>query len=235
MSLKIEVDVPFEAVNTNRAGAYLNSALSAIGFVRSGVPLHVPAAEARTGIGSTEADEDVAVSASSHSSHDGSTTTSPQRERGKPAPGRARRTKDEIAEDDAADAADAAVKAAGEETGAVVADRQISSSPEDRVDPDNDADAAQDAADEAAETAQQKAATGKTLTLDDVRNALGKYVKAYGMAAAQEDGPKCITLMFGEGKVKVSDVPDTQEALARAVAGIEEMIQKNPFNRAADL
>lgn len=153
----------------------------------------------------------------------------PKRERGKPSEGRARRTKEEIAEDEAADAADAAAKTAGEETGAEVADRQISTSPEDRV------DAEQDAADEAAETEAAKVETGNKLTHDDVRNALGAYVKAYGMPAAQEDGPAVITLMFGEGKAKVSDIPDTQEDLAKAVAGIKEMTTKNPYSRAADL
>lgn len=157
------------------------------------------------------------------------TADTPKRERGKAAQGRARRTKEEIAEDEAADAADAAAKTAGEETGAVVADRQISTSPEDRV------DAEQDAADEAAETAAAKVETGNNLTHDDVRNALGAYVKAYGMPAAQEDGPKVITLMFGEGKSKVSDIPDIQEDLAKAVAGIKEMTTKNPYSRAADL
>lgn len=160
--------------------------------------------------------------------------TAPKRERGKPSAGSARRTKAEIAEDEAAEQADAARAAAGAETGAEVADRQISTSPEDRHDPNNPDDVA-DAADEAAETAAVKEAAGNTLTHDDVRNALGAYVKAYGMPAAQEDGPAVITLMFGEGKAKVSDIPNTQEALAKAVAGIKEMTTKNPYSRAADL
>ena len=162
-------------------------------------------------------------------------TPAPQRDRGKPAAGRARRTKEEIAEDEEADRRDAALAQAGTETGAVVQDRQISTSPEDRRDPDNPADAAQDAADEAAETASAKAASGKKLTHDDVRSALGAYVKAYGMAAAQEDGPKVIALMFGAGSSKVSDIPDTPEALAKAVAGVEEMTRKNPYERAPNL
>lgn len=172
-------------------------------------------------------DEGTSTSASSDLS--GATTDTPKRERGKPSGTRARRTKEEIAEDEAADAADAAAKSAGEETGAEVADRQISTSPEDRV------NAEQDAADEAAETAAAKVETGNKLTHDDVRNALGAYVKTYGMPAAQEDGPAVITLMFGEGKAKVSDIPDTQEDLAKAVAGIKEMTTKNPYSRAADL
>jgi len=162
------------------------------------------------------------------------TADGPKRERGKPSAGSTRRTKAEIAEDEAADQADAARAAAGAETGAEVADRQISTSPEDRHDPDNPDDVA-DAADEAAETATAKAETGNKLTHDDVRNALGAYVKAYGMPAAQTDGPAVITLMFGEGKAKVSDIPDTQEDLAKAVAGIKEMTTKNPYSRAADL
>lgn len=166
---------------------------------------------------------------------DNADASATSRERGKPAAGRARRTKEEIAEDEAADAADAARVAAGAETGATVADRQISSGTEDRVDPDNPADAAQDADDEAAETATAKASSDKPLTHDDVRNALGRYVKKFGMDAAQQDGPAVITLMFGEGKAKVSDIPDTQEDLGKAVAGIEEMIIKNPFKRELDL
>jgi hypothetical protein len=177
---------------------------------------------------------DEGTSTSEQSDLSAETTDAPKRERGKAAQGRARRTKEEIAEDEAADKADAAAASAGAETGAEVADRQISTSPEDRHDPNNPDDVA-DAADEAAETAAAKAETGNKLTHDDVRNALGAYVKAYGMPAAQEDGPKVITLMFGEGKSKVSDIPDTQEDLAKAVAGIKEMTTKNPYSRAADL
>ena len=68
-----------------------------------------------------------------------------------------------------------------------------------------------------------------------VRDALGDYVKAYGMEFAMVDGPVVITKLFGEGKVKVSDVPNTQDDLARAVAGIREMLTKNPFGRKAVL
>lgn len=155
----------------------------------------------------------------------------PQRERGKPSPGKARRTKEEIAEDEAADKADAERAAAGAETGAEVADRQISASPEDRQDPDNP----QDAADEKAETEATKAASGKKLTHDDARGALGKYVNRFGMEAALEDGPKVLNLLFGESVSKVSAIPDDQESLAKAVAGIDEMTAKNPYKRQADL
>lgn len=120
-----------------------------------------------------------------------------------------------------------AAKKAEEE--AAAAARQISSGTEERVDP---AVEAQDKADESAETAAAKADAPK-LTHDDVRAVLGDYVKAFGMPAAQEDGPKVLALIFGEGKSKVSDIPDMQDALEKAVAGIKEMLEKNPYKREA--
>lgn len=82
--------------------------------------------------------------------------------------------------------------------------------------------------DEAAET---ETAPGATLTHDDVRTALGKYVKKFGLEFAQEDGPKVLGLLFGEGVKSVSKIPDTQEDLAKAVSGVEEMLAKNPYKR----
>lgn len=91
-------------------------------------------------------------------------TEAPKRERGKPAPGKARRTKEEIAEDEAADAADAAQAAPAEVQPNI-------STGEERIDPTTAEDAAQDAADEAAEAEVVKP---KELTHDDVRAALQK-------------------------------------------------------------
>lgn len=87
---------------------------------------------------------------------------------------------------------------------------------------------AQDDADEQAESAARKTER----THDDVRAVLGRYVQKFGMDAAQEDGPKVITMLFGEGRSKVSDIPEDQDSLAKAVAGVEEMLVKNPFKRA---
>lgn len=100
-------------------------------------------------------------------------------------------------------------------------ERQISSQPEMRVDP---ADEAQDEVDEA----EESAATAADLTHDDVRQALGAYAKAYGMPSAMEDGPKLINA------AKVSDIPDTQDALSAAVKAISEAISANPFKRAKE-
>ena len=87
---------------------------------------------------------------------------------------------------------------------------------------------AQDDADEQAESAARKTER----THDDVRAVLGRYVQKFGMDAAQEDGPKVITMLFGEGRSKVSDIPEDQDSLAKAVAGVDEMLVKNPFKRA---
>lgn len=70
-----------------------------------------------------------------------------------------------------------------------------------------------------------------TLTLDDVRNALGEYVKVYGMAAAQEDGTKVLKMLFGEAVSNMSGIPATQEALRKTIDGVREMTAKNPYKR----
>jgi len=107
-----------------------------------------------------------------------------------------------------------------------IAQQSISTGGE-RVGPEDSPEVvAQDAADEAAETAATKTA----LTLDDVRNALGVYVQSFGLDAAMLDGPVVITKVCGEGKVKVSDVPE--DKIAAVIAGVEEMLRKNPFARA---
>lgn len=91
------------------------------------------------------------------------------RQRGQPSPGKARRTKAEIAEDEAAETADTS-----RETEVVHA---ISSGGE-RISPDDE----QDAADEAREAAANK--TGDALTHEDLRKALAAYSKKHGMKAA---------------------------------------------------
>lgn len=125
-----------------------------------------------------------------------------------------------------------AAEKAAEET------RQISTNPEDRQETETDK---ADAVDEAADAAGQKG-EAVTLTHDDVRSALGAYVKKFGMPAAQEDGPKVLALAMkklgvelpkGETAWKISAVPDTQEALGAVIGGVTEMTDKNPFNREA--
>lgn len=142
-------------------------------------------------------------------------TETPKRERGKPAPGRARRTKEEIAEDEAADKADAArsSEAFGIQSGG------------ERVNPE---EAAQDAADEAAEDAANRDAA-KPLTLDDVKNAVGLYVTKFGAGdfekgrqIASEDGPGLFVDVLGpppagEPFWKFSILPSEQDKIAAMV------------------
>lgn len=232
MTMKIEVLIPAEAVQDGSAGNYLNNAMSALGFSRGfarrdetvNVTIQPIRAVAPELAGDQPAEEqtgepDVAP-----------TAEAPKRERGKPSAGRARRTKEEIAEDEAADRAEAEAALAGQ----IAQDEAtpLISTGEERIDPTTPEDAAQDAADEAAEAAQT---AQPTLTHDDVRAALQRYVKAYGMPAAMEDGPKVFGMLFGAGVVKVSDIPTDQEALIKAVAGVDEMLAKNPFKREAVL
>lgn len=121
--------------------------------------------------------------------------TGPKRERGKPDPasGRTRRTKAEIAEDEAADAADAAagVGAASEEDGeAIQAETEaagatadaaiIASTPQDSTEA-----IAQDEADEAAESAKvaEKSPVANML-LEQVRKLMGEIGKKHGIPFA---------------------------------------------------
>jgi hypothetical protein len=110
------------------------------------------------------------------------------------------------------------------------AETRAISTGEERVDPAVEAqDKADEKADEKADTEASKPA--EKVTHDDVRAALGDYVKKFGMPAAQEDGPKVLVLVLGEGKSKVSDIPDDQELLAKCINGVKELLEKNPFNR----
>lgn len=101
---------------------------------------------------------------------------------------------------------------------------------EERIDPTTPEDAAQDAEDEAAEVA---ATPAKAMTLDDVRAALTRYSQKFGMPSVMTDGPAILADLFGAEVKKVSQVPDTQEALAKCVAAIDAATAANPFKREA--
>lgn len=99
----------------------------------------------------------------------------PKRERGKPSPGRSRRTKEEIAEDEAADAADAAKQTAAEEANLTDDVKPAISTGGERISPEDE----QDAADEAAETEKTGLAP-----IDVLRRLVGDYQKKHGTPAA---------------------------------------------------
>jgi len=128
------------------------------------------------------------------------------RERGKPASGRARRTKEEIAEDDAAEKSAAQAISTGGE----------------RVGPEDDEEtAAQDKADEQAEVEAARKPEAP-LTVDDVKAAVGLYVNKFSMDAAVEDGPALFVSVLGEPPAgnpfwKMSILPDDQKKLKACV------------------
>lgn len=125
----------------------------------------------------------------------------PARVRGQPSPGAKRRTKAEIAEDDAAAVAN--VKSIKEDVLAGAAEQQTAyDSPEAQ---------AQDAADEAAEAEAHK--TG--LTHDDLRQAVGRYQKKFGMAAAVAG----VRELLGCAMVEVPEA-DLAAAIAKVDAAV---------------
>jgi hypothetical protein len=150
------------------------------------------------------------------------------RKRGEPSPGKKRRTAAEVAEDEAAEAAENAAK-------------QNISTGEARVDPENpeeaadsEADAAQDAADEAAEVEAHRDPE-KPLTIDDVKAAVMAYAEKYGMPAAQADGPRIFVEALGvppkgEEFWKFSILPvDDQEKIRKVISIWQRATTENPF------
>lgn len=124
---------------------------------------------------------------------------------------RTRRTKEQIAADNAA--AEAAKAAAGAPAADAAAE-------------------AQDAADEQAETeaARAEREPEKKLTHDDCRSVMGAYAKKFGMAAAQEDLSK---VWQGAG-VQANKVSEIAEAdLPKAHAALLAAVESNPFDRKA--
>ena len=136
----------------------------------------------------------------------------PTRVPGQPSPGRKRRTKEDMAEDEAL------ALAAGKELAALPFrpasdDKPAISTGEPRVDP---ATAAQDKADEKAEAAAARK-NGK-LTHDDIREAVAEFTAIVGIPAAQKEVPDILGCA-------IVAVPDTQEALSRAVETIHMATQ----------
>lgn len=171
-----------------------------------------------------------------------------KRERGKPSPGRARRTKEEIAEDEAAEREEAATKPTfvtntprvGEpndprrEQSMTAAQAEELKAPVVSGSVDSPEVEAQDKADEQAEVEANRNPE-KPLTTEDLRGVMGEYVRIYGMAAAQADGPVIFNDALGapptgEDKWKLSLVPEGK--IAAAVAAWKGAIESNPFDRA---
>ena len=157
----------------------------------------------------------------------GDTSASPARKRGEPSPGKKRRTAAEVAEDEAAEAAESAA-------------RQNISTGENRIDPaspevdDSAEDTAQDAADEAAEVEAHRDPE-KPLTIDDVKAVVMAYAEKYGMPAAQADGPRIFVEALGappkgEEFWKFSILPvDDQGKIQKVISIWQRATTENPF------
>lgn len=222
MSIKIEI---IADPHLGSLDAQVEAAFAALGFIRaarSSSPSRLTGSIGSVSVIDGEAqppvDNDHVADGASPFSQQEVAANAPQRERGKPAPGRARRTKEEIAEDEAAEKAGAA--------------SQISSNPESRVGPEDDADTKE------ADAADEKDEVGKTMTLDDVRAAVNGYVQKYGMPAAQEDGPKIFVEALGtppadEPYWKMSLLPDDQPSLLKVVTVWNKATELNPLKRTA--
>lgn len=168
-----------------------------------------------------------------------------KRERGKPSPGKKRRTAEEVAEDEAAEQTTAetaeivheAVEYTAPETPAI-------STGEARVGPEDEPeeDQIQDIADEHAEVAANTPADSPA-TLDDVRSVMGAYMQAYGAPAVQQDGQKIVTDILGPVPAGVLDTQGNQatawamskfpeDKYPQIVAAFKAAIEANPFGRA---
>lgn len=197
MTIKIEIEVPTDLVLKGIGSDYLDMAAGALGFTRGvssvsqPVLKHTEVAFSDGEFTSTVQDEKPEPSeeaAQDFVHRDEARAEAPKRERGKPSQGRSRRTKEEIAEDEAADAADAAKANApvveiasmkmlpDDATPQEVAEAfaNISTGGE-RISPEDE----QDAADEAAETEKTGLAS-----IDVLRRLVGDYQKKHGMPAA---------------------------------------------------
>jgi hypothetical protein len=202
VSISIHIDVH---PDHGSVADQINEAMAALGFVRrsaSDVLISSIAA-------AVENQQDVAAANEAWTEFTVSGGTSmatvaadkPARVPGQPSPGKARRTKAEIAEDEAAE------KLANHQRVASIKEDVLAATAQQ----DSPEDAAQDAADEAAESAANK--TG--LTHDDLRIAAGRYQKKFGMAAAVAGMPA----LLGCAIVDVSEAD-----LAAAIAKIDAAV-----------
>lgn len=234
--LELKVTVPQEHIEADGARRYLSRAMAALGFEPAsptlrqvGEAAYAAGFKVEVDLGAAEAVADEGPNyAAMKAAHDAE-QAAPKRERGKPSPGRARRTKEEIAEDEAADAADAAQ--ANISTGEARVD-PANPEPEDSAE-----DQAQDAIDEAEEVEAARDPV-KPLTNDDLKAEMTAYVQRFGIPAVQEDGAKIFRAGLGEPPAgetawRLSLVGDDQERLVKAVAAWKAALAENPFKRAS--
>jgi hypothetical protein len=161
-----------------------------------------------------------------------------KRERGKPSPGRKRRTAEEVAEDEAA--AETSVETAeivhevAAEAEAIAEPAAISTG-DTRVGPEDEPeeDQIQDIADEHAEVAAT-AVPDAPATLEDVRAIMGAYSHAYGLPAVQVDGQVIVKEVLGEPPAGVPNWKMTafpEDKYGAIVAAFKAATESNRFGR----
>ena len=236
MTLKIEVTVPEDDIKSGGGADYLSRAMKAIGFER-GVTLPLPKVEPQQScleqvaqpLQERKADPapDAPVAEETQSPAEPSA-----RCYGQPEEGKARRNKDQMAEDKAIEdlaaasgmseiptdipAVDLLAKLKSGEIAApkedpAPAEKANISTGEERIDPADAETQAQDKADEKAEV--EAARDG--LTLDDLREVVGEYQKVHGMAATVENIPALLGCAVAEVKPE-----DLEGAIAKVRAEI---------------
>lgn len=228
MTIKIEIEAH---PDRGDMGVQIERAMSALGYYQVSHKGRVILDTVGAGVaGDISDDTPLDVNVSSTYTPDPNvpvTQTAPTRKRGEPSPGKSRRTKAEIAEDEAA------VTNANEGVEGVAADvaevAAAISTGENRIGPDDTGeDAAQDAADEQDEMAAKRE-PGK-LTHDDLRKAIGDYQKKHGMSAA-------VALVQAGGLIgkPIIEVPETDlEAFIAAVNGVVVAEVSKPVEQASD-
>ena len=106
----------------------------------------------------------------------------------------------------------------------------ISATPENRIDPESPETVVQDAADEKAEVDAGRDPE-KPLTVEDVKNALSKYIAKFGMDNTKEDGAGIFFSALGappagEAFWRMSILPSDQASLSKCVAAWEAAAAK---------
>lgn len=244
MTLKIEITVPEDDVRGNTASGYLASALSAIGYSREPFDARSDLPPADFGIGRIARDANVhwtnsaakgdaleplytteTIAGETSTSTSTSVLDEPsvqqaiaKRERGQPSPGKARRTKAEIAEDEAAQGEEnygTTAEAIETDRAEQAAAKANISSGDERIDPSI---VAQDAADEAAESAAAR--TSGAPTLDDLRRLMGDVQRKHGMAVAAK-----LPGLIGKGVGELTD-----EELPKAISAVQFVLENGLSN-----
>lgn len=230
MTLKIEITASDDDVRNGLTASIIAGALGALGFVRaSGLPENATYVASPTGekrMDRLAAHFEQELSEHVRPEEPTSVLDEPsvqaavaKRERGKPSPGRARRTKEEIAEDEVAERLDVGgpgVTHAQESGHGERPTVPAISTGEERVDP---ATAAQDAADEAAETA---AGTTGAPTLDDLRRLMGAVSRKHGLPFATQ-----IPAKLGKPIAELTD-----DELPNAIAQVQALLDADDPNAA---